>query len=393
MKTYSRKKLILLFSATYFTSYLTRINFGAVISEMVTATGFSMSQLSLALTGSFITYGAGQILSGVLGDKIKPKRLVLYGLAVTVLMNFLIPFCILPWQTIFIWSFNGLAQAFMWPPLVRLMTSLYRNQNYDYCTVRVIRGSSIATVFMYILSPIIISIINWKGIFFFSAICGILMMLIWQKNCPNISPQNKQMPKSKNDVKVFTPIFFVIALAIIICGMLRDGVATWTPSLISDSFNLRNTTGILSGAALPIFGIICNELASKLYQKRFKNPISCAGVVYIIGIMSSIILLISINKSPIFSVISISLLNGAMHGVNLLLICMLPSFYAKSGKVSTVSGILNSFVYIGSAASTYGIAVITEILGWSTTVALWIGLAVLGSIICFSTARAWRKSI
>ena len=46
----------------------------------------------MALTGSFITYGTGQIISGVLGDRISPKKLVSRGLLVTVLMNVLLPF-------------------------------------------------------------------------------------------------------------------------------------------------------------------------------------------------------------------------------------------------------------------------------------------------------------
>lgn len=87
-------KITALFTLTYMISYITRINFGAVISEMVTATGFSKSSLSAALTGSFITYGTGQVISGFLGDKISPKRLIGLGFTVTVLMNLLVPLCV-----------------------------------------------------------------------------------------------------------------------------------------------------------------------------------------------------------------------------------------------------------------------------------------------------------
>lgn len=95
-KIKSQKNIALiafLFASTYMISYITRINFGAVISEMVSATGMSKSMLSLSLTGSFITYGAGQIISGLCGDKFSPKKLVSIGLFVSVLMNILIPFC------------------------------------------------------------------------------------------------------------------------------------------------------------------------------------------------------------------------------------------------------------------------------------------------------------
>ena len=102
--------LTLLFSVTYMISYITRINYGAVISEMESATHFSRSMLSMALTGSFITYGVGQIVSGICGDKLSPKKLVSCGLTVTVLMNLLIPVCKSPYQMLVVWCVNGFAQ-------------------------------------------------------------------------------------------------------------------------------------------------------------------------------------------------------------------------------------------------------------------------------------------
>ena len=68
------RKLALLLGSVYMISYITRINYGAIISEMVSDTGYSKSMLSMALTGSFITYGVGQIISGILGDKFSPKK-------------------------------------------------------------------------------------------------------------------------------------------------------------------------------------------------------------------------------------------------------------------------------------------------------------------------------
>ena len=46
---------ILLLSICYLVSYLTRINFGAVIFDMVESTGYEKAALSTAVTGTFIT--------------------------------------------------------------------------------------------------------------------------------------------------------------------------------------------------------------------------------------------------------------------------------------------------------------------------------------------------
>jgi len=126
-----------LFAITYMVSYLTRINYGAVISEVVTDTGFTKSLLSMAVTGSFITYGAGQIVSGIIGDRFSPKKLITAGLCVTTVMNLLMILCADPWQMLIVWCINGFAQSFMWPPLVRLMSALVSREDYKGVSTKV----------------------------------------------------------------------------------------------------------------------------------------------------------------------------------------------------------------------------------------------------------------
>ena len=105
-----------LFLLVYLVSYMTRINYGAVITEMSDTTSMTRSALSLALTGSFITYGCGQLISGMAADRFSPKKCVFFGMALSSAMNFLIPLCAGAGQMTLVWSVNGFAQAFIWPP-------------------------------------------------------------------------------------------------------------------------------------------------------------------------------------------------------------------------------------------------------------------------------------
>ena len=73
-----------------------------------------------------------------------------------------------------------------------------------------------------------------------------------------------------------------------------------------------------------------------------------------------------------------------MHGVNLLLVCMVPMYFKNT---STASGVLNSFTYLGSALSTYGIALISENFGWNVTIWVWAGLALFGGLLCAVATR------
>lgn len=389
--------LAFLFAVTYMISYITRINYGAVVSEMERATGLSKSLLSMALTGSFITYGAGQVISGICGDKISPKKLVSGGLIATVLMNLLIPVCKNPYQMLAVWCVNGFAQSFMWPPLVKLMTTLLSSEDYKRVTAQVSWGSSFGTILIYLISPLLISLWGWKSVFLFSAVCGICMIFIWNRYSYDIeinktNTEDKAHEKSKIRF-MFTPLIICIMLAIILQGMLRDGITTWMPSYIAETYNISNVISILTGVVLPIFGLICIQAASLLYRKVFKNPLTCAGVFFAVGAASSLFLRIFTGQNAAFSVLFSALLTGSMHGVNLILICMIPPFFKKYGMVSTASGVLNSCTYIGSAASTYGIAVLSEKAGWNCTLMIWLLIAVLGTALCLICAKPWNKKM
>lgn len=387
-------RLAFLFAVTYMISYLTRINYGAIIAEMEYATGLSKSMLSMALTGSFITYGVGQIISGICGDKFSPKRLISCGLIVSVLMNFLIPICQNPYQMLGVWCINGFAQSFMWPPMVRLMTVLLSEEDYKSASAKVSWGSNIGTILVYLLSPVLITAFGWKSVFVFSAICGIVMIFIWNQYSYEISaePPKSDMPSQKGrNRSLFTVLMAGIMAAIILQGMLRDGVTTWMPSYISETYHLSSAISILTGVIMPIFSILWIQVTARLYIKKLKNPLMCSGVLFAAGTVSALILVFVTGKSAALSVVFSAFITGCMHGVNLILICMIPPFFKNQGNVSTVSGILNSCTYIGSALSTYGIAVLSEKAGWNATLLVWCLIAAMGTVICMLCVKPWKK--
>ena len=394
MKKISNGAVVYLFAVTYLVSYVTRINYGAVLVEMVNATGFSKTALSVALTGSFITYGIGQIISGFFGDKAQPKRLVFWGLLTSVTINILIPFCSSPTAMAALWSVNGLAQAFMWPPMVRLMVSLFNDDEYRKASVKVSYGSSLGTIVVFLLSPLLISLWGWKSVFFVSAAFGVVMLVIWQLLCPEISfspeiPQkNTSAPIGNFKIDI---LFVLIMIGIVLQGALRDGVTTWTPTYIDDMFNLGSALAILTSVVLPIFSMFCHGMGGWLYYKVFKSPVLSAGVIFGAGTLAATALYLIGAKSAVISIICLALLVGAMHGVNLMLICMVPAFYKNTGKISLVSGLLNACTYVGSAISTYGIALLTDNAGWSITVGVWAIIALVGTAVCLVAIPLWNK--
>lgn len=389
--------LALLFMATYMVSYITRVNFGAVISEIEADTHIARTLLSMSITGSFITYGAGQLISGVCGDLVSPKRLVQAGLITTTLMNLIIPLCQSPYQMLVVWCINGFAQAFMWPPIVKLMVAAFSEEYYNKMAIRISCASSYGTIVTYFAAPLLISAAGWRAVFIFAACCGAIMTVLWSKYCIDIKsivqkPLKREKIKKPSAVKVlFSPVVIAVMFAIILQGMLRDGVTTWMPTYITDTYNLGTTVSILSGVVIPLFSILCIKIASALYKGKFQNPVLCSAVMFLIGLISAVALYFSSGSSVILSVVCTSMLTGAMYGVATMLTAIVPPFFKKYGNISTVSGVLNACTYVGSGISTFGIAVLSKNMGWKLTLLMWCVVAVMGTILCFVSTIPWKK--
>jgi len=97
------------------------------------------------------------------------------------------------------------------------------------------------------------------------------------------------------------------------------------------------------------------------------------------------------SRSVLPCALLMAVITGCMHGVNLMLIGNLPAYFARYGKVSTVSGLLNACTYIGSALSTYGFAALSERFGWGFTIASWALIAGGGMVICLFLTGKWTR--
>lgn len=391
----SWKSLTFLLTATYFASYVTRINYAAVISAMENpAIGYTRVALASATTASFFSYGIGQVFSGYLGDRFNPKWMMAGGLLVSGGLNFLIPLCSAPWQMSVVWCVNGVAQSFIWPPVVRILMAHCGTEHYAMAVTRIGWGSSFGTIAVYLFAPLILTWYNWHGVFYISAAVGVLTGVVLIVLCPDVARTQTESISSDRPrfslAGFFTPLMAGIVSVIALQGALRDGITSFLPSMIKESFHLGAALSILTGVALPIFGLVCLELSSLLYRKVFKSPVLCAAVMFGTGMLGAVGLIFAVGHSAWMSVVLASVLTGCMHGVNTMLTCMVPGAMRNRKNISTVSGVLNAFTYVGSSFSQYGIAALSQGAGWQLTCVIWALIAFIGTALSVLCIRPWR---
>ncbi|MBS5063175.1 MAG: MFS transporter [Hungatella hathewayi] len=449
----------LLFGAcwcVYFSTYLGRLNYSACLNEIILSEGFDKSQGGLIGTCFFLAYGVGQLLSGFLGDRLPPKKLVFTGMAVSALANLGMAVFRSPEAMMACWCVNGLFQALVWSPMIRLL--------YDYLTTERRMKSCLwlnstvplGTMTAYGLSALFLKITgNWRTMFVMPFVVLLALAFLWliamgrverqaevenrgaEKRGPTTAggPETMGMASGETEametgdgMSVGTDAvkmhgtgkpaggkssgsgigtreasetgwlgllcqsgFLFLMFALVVQGALKDGVTTWIPTYISETYGLSGILSITGTMIIPVFNLLGVCLASVVNQRWFREEVRTASAFFGVCAVSLLVLWLGSGRSMVLSFLMLAVSTTAMMAVNTMLIAVLPSYFGVMGKASSMSGILNSSVYIGGAVSTYGIGLLSGLVGWNRTIFLWLLCAVAAGIICFLVSRVWVK--
>ena len=407
-KKYSRFGIIALCCMVYFVSYFSRKDFAAVMAGMITDGAIGRANAGLVGTMLFIFYGVGQLLSGYLGDKIRPKYLIMMGLSVTGMCNALMS--VIPeGAMIAVWGLNGLAQAMLWPPIVKILAHYLDHDTYVTAHLAVTSAAHVATVLLYVFVPICLSFMSWHTVFVCAGSLAFLSMAVFAIAMRFILPESaepvsyaKKSDKAEGQGNILAILresgIFTVFVCIVVIGFLRDGIESWLPMLYSEAFGKDVSESTLVSMILPVFSIVSIALVTPLHKKgMLKNEVKGTALLFALALVAAIPLAFFVSMDGTFFSVAALLLTalicGAMHGANFLLISCLPGRFARFGRAATVSGVCNSCVYIGAAISTYGIALISEMMGWSLTIASWCAILVVGIAFAAISYKRYKKMV
>ena len=403
---YAVKLLSVLCPLVYFASYLTRKDYSIVLQAIIENEGLTKAAAGQVESLAVISYGAGQIVSGILGDRFKPQRLIMGGLGVTVVCNLLMPFTPAGWR-VAVWFVNGFAQSMLWPPLVRIMAAVMNEKQYNDVAANTNVAGLSGTVFIYLSSSLIwLRYFNsWKLTFFTSAGLAAVILVLWifgfgrLKNVEALrferkaAQEKKRGGEGKLSVKMLLGSgFLLIALGIIAQGALRDGITDWVPTFISENFPQTSDKAILKSVVLPVIGVISMKLVGIAANKIVREEVRGAGVTFVGAAVLCVCLALFYTGNEYVTLGISALIVGAMHAINFFLICVVPARFEKYGVVSTMSGIINSLTFVGASAGVYlfGKIADTPSLGWNAVLVSWAVIAVVGTLACFLAIRPWK---
>lgn len=407
----SIRRLFLLCWFAYSMSYIGRLNFSACMAEILADTGVTKAFLGSIGTGFLACYGAGQLINGIIGDKISPKYMVGIGLLGAGIANVLMGLNSEPSLLFMIWCANGYFNSMLWSPIIRCLSEWLPRANQSKAGVNISTTIPVGTIASYTLSSVILSISGWRAVFIIDGALLVLASFIWftgvsslrdyiskregiktpaQSAGVDLQPEPLGKSRSMPALIIGTGLVFAV-IAILFNGILKDGVTLWVPTFITEFFNVAPNISAALSIILPVVSLTGAYTALWANKKYFNNEMTTAGVYFLISAVAIAGLFLFGKLNIVLAVTLIAISLSSMLGVNAMLLTFIPFHFGRLGKAASITGFLNACSYFASALSSVTIGVIAEKSGWNITILSWLAVAVCGMIICFAGKRSWGR--
>ena len=377
-------------SVSYLGVYLSRNILSTVTPQIIESGRVSTEYIGFLSSLFFAFYAVGQLINGVLGERVKARYMLSFGLLLAGLCNLIFPVVLEnPLGAYVNYGLTGFFLSMIFAPMTKVVAE---NTEPIYAT-RCSLGYEFGSLLGSPLAGVIAAILVWQSVFHVSGavlvIMGILcfvFFLYFEKK--GIVKYNQYEPKSKNGNNINVLIehrIIKFTLISIITGIVRTSVVFWMPTYISQylGFSAKNAATIFTIATL--FISLTTFVAVFLYEKLHRNMDLTILIVFISAAIS--FLFVYLIKLPVvnivFFVLAIMSSNCAAS--------MLWSRYCPSlrdtGMVSTATGFLDFISYMAAAASSTIFANAVTAIGWQNLILIWIALMIFGIAISIP----WKK--
>lgn len=369
-------------SVSYLAVYFVRNILSAVTPKMV-GIGFTEEYIGTLSSAYFIFYAVGQLINGVIGDKIKAKYMLSCGLLFAGIMNLVFSrVANIPGASLLAYGLSGFCLAMIYGPMTKTVAENTDPILAPRCSV----GYTFASFFGSPLAGIAAAFLAWESVFFVGS--GALMVmaavvfgffcLFEKKGIVKYNQYKKE--KEKGSIKVLIEHQIIkFSLISMITGIVRTAVVFWLPTYISQHLGFSEESAALLFTVTTLVISANTFIALFVFEKLDRNLELTMIIMFSVATVS--FLLAYFISQPalnlIFMVLAVMGSNGAAS--------MLWSRYCPSlrdtGMVSSATGFLDFLSYIAAAISSFAFANAVSDIGWGNLILVWFGLALCGVIV------------
>ena len=385
----SEKKLIYRCWFTYTAFYLGRVNISPAFPLLAAALGVSFGEVGWLGTVFFWSYGIGQFVHGQLGNVIRPRWMVFFGLLTIATTNLLFSTQQTLVPLLVLWAINGFAQAAGWGPLLRILNTHFDpNQNRKLATPFAM-SFQIGTSISWIISlGLIAAGSGWQTLFWVPGIILSLAALAWWfsgLDAPLETSDTKVKEFRLREIVIEVSTWWPLLYSAAFTGFAYLGLLLWLPTLIAENVPLSENWLRVQTALLPLIGVPGMMIAGWLLTSG-RNPIQASSYLQVAFIASTLSSALLGNWVILFSLF-IAIM--AASGLASLTLSAFPLLLAKSGRVSSAGGLLTAVWSIAGGASGTLIGSLAENGRWSIVLAIWAACIIFALFFIQLVNRKW----
>lgn len=402
--------MFLLCFTFYFLLYCGRLNYSAALAE-ITTTGFlEKDAAGLISTAFFVTYGCGQFVNGFISDRMPPFGMVTLGILGAGLMNAAMYFALSVElglaAYIIIWALNGYIQSMVWPTMIRIVSNILPERMRVTAGVSMLATTAVGTVLSYLLSTLIMSAAGWRECFLVPGLILISAALIWFAVTRPISRRtlstvevsepigSREKPSSGGEP--ILPLLLssgalLMLLPIGFFAIIKDGITTWTPTIITETFFTSPELSTLLTTVIPLISIFGAAVSKLVMDKWLHDELASSAFMFLLSAAGLLAIIALGSTNLILTLLLLALVITFMLGINTMFISLVPLRFGKYGRSATMTGILNSTAAVCCGISTYLVGLLAKGSGWGIVFKVFLVLSLLGGGVSFALIRRWRR--
>ena len=407
----------------YTSYYLCRYNLSYANKSISDEFHFSKSDISTILSCQFIAYGCGQIINGLLTDKIGGKRAMLIGAAGTVTMSLAFgaaSFWGMLWLFCLLWGINGYSQSFGAPGFIKINSSWFSETERGTfagifgCMINLGRG-----VANWLLPALLAGFVfigmwhvppqHWRWLFWIPAGVATVVAIalaVFVKDTPeecgykNLFPGEADHADQDVHAEIWTvfwqivsnPVVWIIAFAYSCTGAVRQGIDQWFPRLFQDVHHLDpmgwkfQSLGLAIPIAASAGSLLSGWISDRFFHSR-RAPV--AAIIYILQVAITFIAaqVTSVN----WTLIMVVLIAFTVNSTHSLLGPAAAMDIGGRKMAAFASGVIDAFQYFGAALAIKGLGWVLDHYGWDYYFYYQVPFGLLGAVLMYSISH--RKSL
>jgi len=381
-----QRQVMVMAWVTYAGYYLCRLNFGQVQAAMGKDLGLDILALGEILFVSQICYVVGQVINGMICDRVGARAMAATGAFGSAAMCIALPFASdLPWLMV-VWGANGFFQSMGFSPCIRALANWYEPARRGRVNGIFAISYQVGNVAAWLLAAAAATAFGWRFAFFIPA--GILAVigafsLIRLVDSPHdagwsletngpIDRASPRPPHSHKDALLATlrsGWIWAAGVAGAFTSVAFYGLTFWLPNYLQvragQGTQLTSATKAMLFPLAGCLGGLAAGWISDHWAKKSKMPV-IMGFMIAGAVLLWTFSIIDPAQRPWLNALALAFTGFFVFGGHVHIVGTLTMDLGKPGAAGSATGIVNALSNLGGlvAAIGAGKVVENENLGW-----------------------------